>query len=76
MHRRAALIKAVTALREAQGGGPGRTAQLELLRGSGLGRPVYWLKAAFRRSVSDFDITAPGFAGTHVHPQKESADPL
>ena len=36
MHRRAALIKAVTALREAQGGGPGRTAQLELLRGSGL----------------------------------------
>jgi len=46
MHRRAALIKAVTALREAQGGGPGRTAQLELLRGSGLGRPVYWLESS------------------------------
>jgi hypothetical protein len=69
MHRRSALIKPVTALREAQGGGPGRTAQLELVRGSGLGRPVDWLES----SLSAFCVGSVLLVHACIHKKRAQA---
>ena len=63
MHRRSAKIKPMTALSEARGGGPGRTAQLELLRGSGLGRPVYWLESSLSAYIHKKRAQARGRGG-------------